>query len=303
MRTFWITAILLAATLIANGQPAADSLRELNDQALKFLQQSDFENAVRVLKDLTARDPRNGTAWLRLGSAEHQLGHYPAAITAWERANELEANPPIVRYNLACAHALTGNPDQAWVWLELAIEAGFAQPELLRTDADLATLRGDARFAAAVSRVDRNAHPCAFDSLYAQMDFWIGEWNVFSATGPQVGVNRITKAQHGCVVLESWTGNQGFTGQSINYVDPRTRTWKQQWVDKGGTITEYSGQWRDRAMHLLGTQTKAGGEQETARMRLTPLDDGSVHQIIEHSRDDGTTWYIWFDGVYRKTGN
>jgi tetratricopeptide (TPR) repeat protein len=49
-------------------------------------------------------------------------------------------------YNIACAHALMRNTDEALDWLARAIEAGFDDVDHMRSDPDLEFLRGHPRF-------------------------------------------------------------------------------------------------------------------------------------------------------------
>ncbi len=53
-------------------------------------------------------------------------------------------------------------------------------------------------------------------------------------------------------------------------------------------------------MHFEGDHHYPGGNHELFRMTFTPRDDGSVRQFIEQSKDEGKTWYVWFDGIYEK---
>jgi hypothetical protein len=53
---------------------------------------------------------------------------------------------PVPRYNAACAQARLGLTDEALRTLSRALDDGFAADESLRSEPDLARLRGDARF-------------------------------------------------------------------------------------------------------------------------------------------------------------
>lgn len=55
-------------------------------------------------------------------------------------------------YNLACALARQGKKDEALASLEQAVALGFRDPQHVEQDADLQTLRGDARFTALVKK-------------------------------------------------------------------------------------------------------------------------------------------------------
>lgn len=55
-----------------------------------------------------------------------------------------------VPYHMACCYALTDKPDDAFKYLNLAFERGWRDVDHLQVDADLATLRADERWTAAV---------------------------------------------------------------------------------------------------------------------------------------------------------
>jgi serine/threonine protein kinase/tetratricopeptide (TPR) repeat protein len=78
-------------------------------------------------------------AWCRLGETER--GHEWA-----RRALSLNAGDPHICYNVACAYALLGKSDQAIELLGRAFALGPSFKEWAKTDPDLNSLRGDARF-------------------------------------------------------------------------------------------------------------------------------------------------------------
>jgi len=140
--------------------------------------------------------------------------------------------------------------------------------------------------------------PCEQGGRYADFDFWVGEWDVFSPDGVQAGTNRIEKAQRGCVLVEHWTGAGGGTGTSFNHWHPGAARWVQLWVSGGGTIIDIEGGLRGDAMILAGTLINPHGESQPFRGTWTPNPDGSVRQLFEISPDGGRSWTTWFDGRY-----
>ena len=50
---------------------------------------------------------------------------------------------------------------------------------------------------------------------YHQLDFWIGDWNVVSASGEAIGANRIESVLKGCAIQENWTEPSGEEGKSL----------------------------------------------------------------------------------------
>jgi acetyl esterase/lipase len=80
-----------------------------------------------------------------LGLARLRLDRPAEAVAPLERAVSLSA-PVGTRYNLACAYALAGRSSEALRALENAVDAGFADADLLANDPDLAALRAEPRF-------------------------------------------------------------------------------------------------------------------------------------------------------------
>ena len=73
-----------------------------------------------------------------------------AAMAALEKARDLAARTgqqdPQIHYNLACAYVRQGDKASAIKSLQQAVALGFADPTLLATDRDLATLRDEPEF-------------------------------------------------------------------------------------------------------------------------------------------------------------
>jgi tetratricopeptide (TPR) repeat protein len=89
-------------------------------------------------------------------------GDYANAKKTHERAlairekNLRPDHPRIVEsyYNLACVSALMGHREEALGYLRECVRRGFAQ-QVIFTDSDLASLRGDAEFEALLGEVRR----------------------------------------------------------------------------------------------------------------------------------------------------
>lgn len=157
-----------------------------------------------------------------------------------------------------------------------------------------------------VSAAQQSPPPaCADVPDYQELDFWVGEWDVFVGDD-KVGTNRIEKVLDGCAVMEHWTDAEGGEGKSLFYFNPREATWKQVWVTaraaalggtKEKTLTEHLD---DGAVRFQGALLTTDGRNILDRTTLTPQPDGSVRQHIEWSSDGGTTWSSSFEAVYRR---
>ena len=132
------------------------------------------------------------------------------------------------------------------------------------------------------------------------LDFWLGNWEVFTAAGPKDGENHIEKLLGGFAVLENWTELDGREGKSWFYYHSPEKRWKQVWVTDGGSVKEKiqvdgapAGSVRFR-----GEIFRKDGRKVLDQTTLTPLPDGRVRQVIEQSTDGGKTWRTGYDALY-----
>jgi tetratricopeptide (TPR) repeat protein len=91
-----------------------------------------------------------GLEQLRSDEYDRAAASFVAAFRAGEREQE-------AAYNAACAYALAGKTDMAFLWLDRAYQIGFDLSGYLDRDRDLGQLRGDPRFGVLESRVARGA--------------------------------------------------------------------------------------------------------------------------------------------------
>ena len=141
-------------------------------QAKGLLEQKKFGDAAALLGQAVSDDPDNGHAWQLYGFALHAEGKLDEALAVHQKAASFPKLRGIAMYNVACVHALQGDAEQAFAALDEAVAAGFAGADHMEKDPDLAALRADPRFAAAVGRArsnpqvakkDKAAHTCEHD--------------------------------------------------------------------------------------------------------------------------------------------
>ena len=138
---------------------------------------------------------------------------------------------------------------------------------------------------AALSQSEKPAVKHCSQDVFRQFDFWVGEWEVRDAAGKEAGRNTISLEQNGCLLTERWVAKSGGTGMSMNYYDPRTSQWKQNWVSPG-TLLEMSGAFANGAMTLEGPlQSLDDGRVTLLRGVWTQLPDGRVRQRFTESSD------------------
>ncbi len=144
------------------------------------------------------------------------------------------------------------------------------------------------------------AAPCSAPE-YHQLDFWVGDWDVYEPGGKLQGHNKVEKVYDGCVLQEHWVGTEGDTGSSFNIYDASRQVWNETWVSNHGYLLSFDGRLHGKDMVLIGQHLDPHGLPELHRGVWTPTDYG-VHQTWEVSTDGGRTWTMRFEGILRRAG-
>jgi len=145
---------------------------------------------------------------------------------------------------------------------------------------------------------------CSAITEFHQLDFWLGTWDVYSGKNRD-GRDDVHAILYHCAIIEEWRDVTGHRGQSLFYFDSFAKQWQQIWITDQAT---YRGGLKRKT--LVAVYPNGGVRFEGAlpgapgsatildRTTLTPLSGGRVHQVIEISRDGGTTWKPTYDAIY-----
>lgn len=142
---------------------------------------------------------------------------------------------------------------------------------------------------------------CETTEGFADFDFWVGEWDVYSNDEARnlLGHNSITRHYGDCLILEQWQGAAGGAGTSMNYFNSVTSEWRQVWVANGYSIDYTGGLDEAGAMVLEG---HIYNYRQAAKTRFrgiwTPQEDGTVVQHFDIYNADSDEWNVWFEGLY-----
>ena len=112
--------------------------------------------ALNGIKSRRERADFNPALLFRRSFARHQAKDYRAAIDGFRQIVEAVPDHVLAKtsaYNAACGHALLGETETAWEWLERAVDLGFRDVDYLEKDADLESLRSDKRYAELLNRI------------------------------------------------------------------------------------------------------------------------------------------------------
>jgi len=263
------------------------------DRAEQLFVQRKWAEAASAYEEIAQREAGNLRAWQRLGACREALKEPEKALAAYQRAAQLANVDAPTLYRLGCLQALSGQIDQAVRSLDRALDRGFSDRAALESDPELEAIRKDDRFAYLLRRM-----AVAPGHLLTQLDFWLGEWDVFGADGARLGRSRIEKRERGFAVLEHWTAEGGGTATGLTYYDPAERKWKQVWVSSGGDAGQYESRPAQAGLQLEGTFRGADGRIRPARVTLTLETDGRVRQVMKQSKDEGQSWITYRDCLY-----
>jgi putative intracellular protease/amidase len=146
MEYHWTPEAYLAASY-PYLNPSVDEHGRALQQASIYEEAKDWAEAEKAYRALVEKHPRDGSGWFGLGSVLQAKGEWDAAIQAGERAASFDSVRSDALFNLACAHARKGNKDEAFNKLGMAVASGFKKKWRLEGAPELASLRGDARYA------------------------------------------------------------------------------------------------------------------------------------------------------------
>lgn len=296
LRAFLYGILVIALSVSVLAQNGSKD-KQLN-KGDEYFKEQKWEKAADAYQEIVSKEKDNGGMWFRLGYAQHMVGRYEKAITAYQKSFEHGVGP-IALYNIACSYAKLSNKAKAIEWLTKAAEKGFAQVKTVREDEDLAILRSEKQFEKAVEMVDKNARPCAYADEYHQFDFWQGEWDVVTAEGYPAGKNTIQVIEEGCVVFEHFRWGD-FSGRSFSSYDKNSKMWRQLWVDNQGKVMEFTGEYKDKKMVLTGSGYAPDGTPVERRMTLYVTGKDKVRQLVEVSTDKGKEWKTVYDLMYSR---
>jgi tetratricopeptide (TPR) repeat protein len=263
-----------------------------------LLQAQKFADAAKAYEALTKAEPAGAQAWYGLAMSLYRMEKFADAAAAFEQAGELGKGTQLRRlslYNAAASYARGGDKAKALDGLERLVAVNPLFGVGAASDADFDALRPEPRFKEFALAVERAQKPCMFDAGYRQLDFWVGEWDVF-VQGRKLGTSKINVLQHGCIVEENWL-TQLQTGQSYNFYNPVTKKWHQSYMDSNGGNYMMDGEYKDGALRFEGFIYSPQG-QTPVHMTFYNLGPDKVRQTSETSPDGGKTWTQVWDGLY-----
>ncbi len=125
--------------------PPARSATERTRAALRdgatWLSEGNFEKARARFEEAVALDPGRPEAYNGVGVTWRMRDDFKSALGWYKKALGVDPDFGDAYYNMACVYALSGQPELALRYLQIAAVNGYATAEGIGEDPDLASLR------------------------------------------------------------------------------------------------------------------------------------------------------------------
>ena len=146
-----LIAALIAFGVVAtmgSAQPLQEETTlELVKRAKAREKAGDWVEAASIWNRLVLLNPTMPSYWERMGETSKKSRDFPNAIRGFRRALELGASyPGPTAYEVAVCYALSGDKDNALLWLKKALSLGLRSLSWVQDDQQLESLRTDPRF-------------------------------------------------------------------------------------------------------------------------------------------------------------
>lgn len=291
--------IILLLFLILSISSFCQNANPKIQEADSLIKNKEYQKAEELYQEVIKSEPGNNLAIYKLAGLYYSEKKYTEAI---ENYLKLAPNKnPAVLYNLACTYSLINNKSEALKYLQEAVDNGFSQALLLKTDTDLENVREEKEFAEILKSIKSLEN---FPEA-KKFDFWIGEWNVYNPQKQKVGDSKIEKILKGAVILENWTGVSGYTGKSFNHFNMDKKKWEQYWVDQNSNSIFFEGNYDSTKNAVVYYSYDHAKDNSPFIRRLTFYNLGTdkVRQFSQRSTDKGETWTTEYDFTYIRKKN
>ena len=149
------------------------------------------------------------------------------------------------------------------------------------------------------------ASPCAADSSYQRLAFWVGDWDVYDSTGAHYATQRVRPVIDECAITAEWASSGGNKGMGLSAFDLKTHQWKQVYVSNqvpfrsGVSLRTSDPSYTGPGIRFIQLLDSTAGKPIQTRVTIMPLSGHRALQEFEDSRDGGKTWQVVFKGEHR----
>ena len=149
------------------------------------------------------------------------------------------------------------------------------------------------------------AAPCAADSNYQRLAFWVGDWEVLDSTGAHYATQRVHAVLDACAITAEWASGGGYKGLGLSAFDPKSGQWRQIYVSNqlptpmGVSLRRSDPSYRGPGVRFVPLPVPGDTGLARSRVTILPLSDNRAMQLFEDSPDGGQTWHTVFKAEHR----
>lgn len=171
LKSLSLLPLCLAASILTLAQPTTTppEVTRANQQ----FQARDYDGTIKTLEDYIQRNPTAQVGWMLLGNAYRQKGNLDKALEMQLKAASIRTTRWQGTFNAAAIYALKHEPDKAFEQLTALRNGGNFDMDLVQSNADMASLRVDPRFATLMPKPADFANP--FVEKVKVIHEWVGE--------------------------------------------------------------------------------------------------------------------------------
>lgn len=305
MKTAISALVVLVVGLHLSPLPAMAQAPDGANPAARAYEEGRWQDVIAENRRILVGNPEDRVAMLRIAQAQRELGRYEQALVTLDDARRIDASRASIDLERTRNLLALGRTDEAMIALLDADHNALRARRLLEENSDFDPIRDTPQFREVLRNVRERVYPCERYPVFAQFDFWLGDWEVRTPDGTLAGHNSITKDPGSCAVTENWTSAAGGTGRSTSFYIPSSDLWRQVWVGSNGTMIDMSGSLVDGELRMEGTiEYVTTGRVVAFRAVWSTNDDNSiVRQRMEEFDVATASWQLWFDGFYRRIGS
>ena len=149
------------------------------------------------------------------------------------------------------------------------------------------------------------ASPCAADSSFQRLAFWIGDWDVYDSTGAHYATQRVSSVLDSCAISVEWASGGGNKGMSLSAFDQKSGVWNQIYVSNqlpspsGVKLRKSDASYTGPGVRFIPLIDATATNPFESRVTIMPLPGHRALQEFEDSRDGGKTWQVVFKAEHR----
>jgi hypothetical protein len=164
----------------------------------------------------------------------------------------------------------------------------------------LAVLAGSFFLATVPAQPAIDASSCSTSTESRQLDFWLGDWTVTYPGMPGSAASKVSLLLDKCLLIESWDGGKGHTGENMFAYGSDDRSWHGMFADNHGRVHMLAGKVAAGNGVFLGPSTGPDGRPVLNRVSVVRVSAEKVQQTWEKSSNNGVSWATEFQGEYSR---